>query len=72
MPALSAFGAFGTETSDGVDVAVEQRGDALAFALERDHLVVLADLHLEHAQHHGGALVVVGGAGAAIAERLAA
>ncbi len=55
-----------------VDVAVDHRRDPLAFALERDHLVVLADLHLERAQQHGGAFIVIGGAGAAIAERLAA
>ncbi len=54
-----------------LDVAIDHGGDPLVLARERDHLVVFADRHLEGAQHDRGALVVVGGAGAAVADGLA-
>ena len=66
-----ARGACGTEISAASMSPLTSAAIRSRLALERDHLVVLADLHLEGARHHGRALVVVGGAGAAVAERLA-
>ncbi len=54
-----------------LDVVVDHGGDALGLALERDHLVVLAGVHVEEAVQHRLRLVVIGAAGPAETQRLA-
>ena len=70
-PACSATTACGTDSDGALDVVVDHGGDALGLALERDHLVVLAGVHVEEAVQHRLRLVVVGAAGPAETQRLA-
>ena len=54
-----------------LDIVVDHGGDAFGLALERDHLVVLAGVHVEEAVQHRLRLVVIGAAGPAETQRLA-
>ena len=54
-----------------LDGAIDQRRDPLRLALEADDIVIAADIHVEELAEGDFALVVVGAAGAAIAESLA-
>jgi len=51
---------------------LDSAAQSLRFALKLDHLIVAADLHVKEALERGRTFVVIGGADAGVAERLAA